>query len=65
MENRDVATTNIPGVFLQTKMESVVRVWLDIILDDVLLNIDNKNYRDKVVIEQGQKVIYAVLKRAL
>ena len=65
MENRDVSTTNIPGVFLQTKMESVVRVWLDSILDDVLLNIDNKNYRDKVVIEQGQKVIYAVLKRAL
>ena len=65
MENRGVATNNIPITFLQTKMEGTFRVHLDIILDEMLLNIAPETYRDKVVIEQGKKVIYAVLKHAL
>ena len=65
MENRGVATNNIPITFLQTNMEGTFRVHLDIILDEMLLNIAPETYRDKVVIEQGKKVIYAVLKQAL
>ena len=52
MENRDVVTTDIPGSFLWINTEGTVRVRIDSILSDVLLNINPEKYRDKVVIEQ-------------
>ena len=65
MKNRDVATTNIPGVLLHTKMEGMVWVRLDIIKSKMLLKIYPEKYRYKLVIERGKKVIYTVLNSAL
>ena len=64
-DNLNVTTTNIPVALLNTKMEYTVRVQLDNILSEMILNIDTKKYRDKVVIKKRKKVIYAVLKIAL
>ena len=65
MDDQDVATTNLPRAFLQTNMEVMVRVCLYGILSEILLNVDPERYRDKVLIERGKKLIYAVLKCAL
>ena len=40
MENCDVANTNIPGIFLQTYMKYTVRVQLEGILSEMILNIN-------------------------
>ena len=32
MENRNIATTDIYGALLQTEMEGMVRLWLEIVL---------------------------------
>ena len=57
MNNRNVATTNIPGVLLQTEMEGMVWVRIDGIQYKMLLKIYPEKYRYKFVIERGKKVI--------
>ena len=67
-EKRHVAACDVPGAFLQTDMEHgdrIVRVRLAGPLAEILVKIDPDKYRDKVTVEGGQKVIYAVLKKAL
>ena len=65
MENHEIKTTDTARNFLQTYMESVVQVWLDIILVKMLLNIYPLKYGDKVIIERVKKVIYTVINHAL
>ena len=57
MENRDVTAIIITRDSLHTEMYGTVRVSIDGIMDEMLLNIDIKKYRDKVVVEWGKKVI--------
>ena len=65
MENQEIKTTDIASNFLQTYTESVVQVWLDSILINMLLNIYPLKYGDKVIIERVKKVIYTVINHAL
>ena len=65
MENRDVATTDIPCDLLQTDMESAAWVRLDRVITSFLLKISPEKYRDKVINERGKKVKYTNPKYAL
>ena len=38
---------------------------LDRVLAEILLNIDPESYGDRAIFEQGNKVIYTILKRTL
>ena len=67
-EGRHVAVADVPGAFLQTKMEhgeKLARVRLSGVLAEVLMKVNPERYADKVTIEGGQKVIYAVLRKSL
>ena len=65
IEYRDVSTTNISIAFLQTDMEGTVQVRLDIVIAEMLLKFYSEKYGNKVIIKQGKKVIYTVLKISL
>ena len=53
-ERRDVATCDIPGAFMQSKMEGKkVHVKLEGIMVDVMLKIDQSKYEKYVVHEYG------------
>ena len=68
MEGRDVATADIYGAFPQMDMvhgNFTVCARLCGVLADLLVKIDQLKFTDKVVLKGGQKVIYAVLKKAL
>ena len=63
-----MAISNIPGDFLWTDMvhgDRIVRVRIYGVLADLLASIDPYKFVEKVVIEGGQKVIYAALKKSL
>ena len=64
MDNYNVEATNRSIDFFRTDMEVMVQVRLYGALAEILLNIDPEKYGDKVIIEMGNKVIYAVLNRA-
>ena len=57
-EGRDVATTDIPGGFMQTEMDDVVHVRLLGPLALLLATVDPKKYKKFAVIEGGKPVIY-------
>ena len=68
MEGRNVAITDITGAFIYTDMVNInytVRVRLCGVLAHLLVRIDPSNFAENVVLEGGQKVIYAILKEAL
>ena len=65
-ERRDVATCDIPGAFMQSKMEGKkVHVKLKGMMVDVMLKIDQSKYKKYVVHEYGKPVIYILLTKAL
>jgi hypothetical protein len=64
-EGRDVATTDIPGAFMQTDMDAVVHVRLSGPLAAMLVRVDPKKYKKYVVTENGKSVIYVRLLKAL
>ena len=68
MEVRDVAVANKPGALLHTDMlhgDHIVHARLCGVLADLLVKIDPAEFLYKVVLEGGQKVIYADLGKAL
>jgi hypothetical protein len=65
-EDRDVATVDIPGAFMQTDMDDeIVHIRLTGEMVETLLEIDHETYAPYVVIERGTQVIYARLLKAL
>ena len=63
IEGREVAIADITNTFLQTDMvhsNLTVRVRLFGVFADLLARIDPSKFADKVVLEGGHKVIYAV-----
>ena len=70
-EQRDVATCDIPGAFMQSKMEGKkvegkkVHVTLEEIMVDVMLKIDKSKYKKYVVHEYRKPVLYILLTKAL
>ena len=65
MEQRDIATVDVPGVFLQTDMDEVVYMVIRGKLVDALVQYNPSKYEKFVVYNKGIKVIYVQLKKAL
>lgn len=64
-EGRDVATADIPGAFMQADMDEEVFMRLEGKMVDLLLMLDREFYGPKVVYENGKKVLYVLLSKAL
>ena len=65
LERRDVAIVDVPGAFLQTDMDEVVHMVIRGKLVDALVQLNKQKYSDFVVRENGSKVLYVKLKKAL
>ena len=64
-ENRKVAVLDVPGAFLQVDMDELIHVWFHGEMVDKLLEIDHELYSSYVTEEQGEKVMYVELLKAL
>ena len=65
-ENREVATVDIPNAFVQTDMDDEkVVMKMRGKLAELLVQVAPEIYREYVVIERGQKVLYLELRKAL
>jgi hypothetical protein len=64
-EERDVATVDIPGAFMQADMDEVVHVKLEGTMAELMVRLDPKLYRQYIQDENGKPVLYAKLNKAL
>jgi Reverse transcriptase (RNA-dependent DNA polymerase) len=64
LEGRKVVTVDIPGAFMQTDIDELIHVKLEDELVDVLLMVEPK-YAEFVTNENGKKVLYVELQKAL
>ena len=64
-EQRDVATVDIPGAFMQADMDELVHMRLEGTMAELLVRLDPKFYRKYVEVINGKKVLYVELKKAL
>ena len=64
-EQRDVATTDIPGAFMQADMVGEVHVKLEGRLAEILAKLDPLLYTKYLHKENGRIVMYVKLKKAL
>ena len=64
-ENRKVAVLDVPGAFMQVDMDKLIHVWFHGEMVDKLLEIDHELYSSYVTEEQGEKVMYVELLKAL
>lgn len=64
-EHRDVATVDLPGAFMQADMPDLVHMRLEGTMAELLVRIDPKLYRKYVRVENGKKVLYVELRKAL
>ena len=64
-ERRDVATVDIPGVFMQGDQDETVYMRLEGTLAELLIKCDPKLYRKYVVTENNRPVLYVELMKAL
>jgi hypothetical protein len=64
MEQRDIATVDIPGAFMQADMDELVHVKLEGKMAKLLVLIDPKLYRKHVRIEKGKQILYVELRKA-
>jgi hypothetical protein len=64
-ENRDVATCDIPGAFMQSDMKGKVVMKLEGVMAEVILKIDPKQHTKYVEKENGKDVTCVILAKAL
>ena len=64
-ENRKVVVLDVPGAFMQVDMDELVHVHFHGEMVDRLLEIDHDLYSSYVTEEQGEKVMYVELLKAL
>jgi hypothetical protein len=64
-EERDVATIDIPGAFMQADIDEVVHVKFEGEIAEMLVRMDPKMYRKYVKDEHGKSVLYVELLKAL
>ena len=64
-EGRYVATIEIPDVFMHAYMKYEVNMKLDRTMADLFSKIDPQLYEQYVIIENGKKVLYAIIKKSL
>jgi hypothetical protein len=65
MAERDVATEDIPGAFMQEDIDDVVHVRFEGEIAEILVRMDPKLYRKYVRDENGKSVLYVELLKAL
>jgi hypothetical protein len=65
MEERDVATVDIPGAFMQADIDEVVHIRFEGKIAEMLVKMDPKMYRKYVKDENGKSVLYVELLKAL
>ena len=65
MEGRNVVVLDVPGAFMQAKIDELVHVSFTGAMVTLLLEIDHEMYKDYVVVEKGERVMYMELLKAL
>ena len=65
MEERDVATVDIPGAFMQADIEEVVHVRFEGEIAEMLVKLDPAMYQKYVKDHNGKSVLYVELIKAL
>jgi hypothetical protein len=65
MEERDLATLDIPGSFVQADIDKVVHVRFEGEIAEMLVRMDPKLYRKYVRDENGKAVLYVELLNTL
>ena len=65
LENRDVAVLDVPGAFMKADINELVHVRFTGEMVNMLLQIDKEMYKDYVVMEKGEQVMYMELLKAL
>jgi hypothetical protein len=64
-EGRDVATSDIPGAFMQADMDEIVHMRVVVKMVDILSQINPLVYKPFIVYENSVQVIYVLLNKAL
>ena len=65
MEGRNVVVLDVPGAFMQAKIDELVHVRFTRAMVTLLWEIDHEMYKDYVVIKKGERVMYMELLKAL
>ena len=65
MEDQNVAVLDVPGAFMQAEIDELVHVQFTGAMVNMLLQIDHEMYKDYVVMERGEWVMYVELLKAL
>ena len=65
LENREVAVLDVPGAFMQVDIDELVHVRFTGEMVNMLLHIDYDKYKDYIVTERNDKVLYMELLKAL
>ena len=65
LESRNVTVLDVPGAFMQAEIDELVHVRFTGEMVNMLLQIDNEMYKDYVVMEKGEQVMYMELLKAL
>jgi hypothetical protein len=65
MENRNIATVDVPGAFMQVDMDEIVHMRLEGTMGDLLVRISPATYGPHITIERGKTVIYVLIAKAL
>ena len=60
LERRDVATTYIPGAFMQADMDEIFNMKIEGKMAQLMTKIDPKKYEKYTVMERGKPVITSV-----
>jgi hypothetical protein len=64
-ERRKVVTIDIPGAFMHSDMDELIHMRLEGPLAELLARVDPEKYKTHFVMENGKKVIYVILQKAL
>ena len=64
-ENCKVVVLDVPGAFMQVDMDELVHDWFQGEMVDKLLEIDHNLYASYMAVENGEKVMYVELLKAL
>ena len=65
LENRNVTVLHVPGTFMQAAIDELVHVRFTGEMVNMLLQIDHEMYKDYVVMENVERVMYMELLKAL
>ena len=65
MEGRNVVVVDVPGAFMQADIDQLVHVRFTRAMVTLLLEIDYEMYKDYVIVEKGEQVMYMELLKAL